>query len=1039
MILQIGHLEACAGLAAIIKAVCILESGIIPPSINFEKGNPKIKFDEWNLKVQTELTAWPTQSLRRISTNSFGYGGTNSHAILDDALHYLENRGIQGNHYTKTSNRLNGVYTNGEHTNGTRVIAKPSFDSVLRRHGSRLFVISAQDKAGLKRVKSTLSEFLKKKDGEIKHRSREEEKFLADLAHSLCIRRSLLHWKTYAIASSLKDLCQTLIDDQSTALVSRSSRSPKIGFIFTGQGAQWARMGAELIEYKVFRESVQAADRYLREHLNCTWSIVEELQKSKETSRLHLAVCSQTLCTVLQVALVELLRTWNISPVAVAGHSAGEMAAAYCLGAIRREDAWKVAYWRGVLSSGLKNIAPEISGAMMAVGLSPKAAKLWISKTTKGEVMVACVNAPTSVTLSGDKSGIDELADLLKEAGIFARKLQVDTAYHSPHMQILASDCLKAIADIKTLTASGTCSLHSSVTGFKIEPSELGPAYWVRNMTSPVQFASAVHDLLRPMKNGCRSIENAVDVLIEIGPHCALQGPTTQTLKANGITNIPYMSALVRNQDAINSTLNLVGALTAQGFSVDISNANNDGENPSYTPKPLVDLPIYPWNHSQKYWIESRIGKEYRLREHPRLSLLGAPVSSMTAGESTWRGFLRLSEEPWVADHRIHESILYPAAGFLAMAMEGAVQITDKARKIASFRLRDIQFIAAAVVTEQSDLEFTLQLRPHITGTRGNTSTWLEFIVSSSGDGANLQKNCSGLLIIDYEPESSFPIIQEKDMEDAQSKAKYNDAAMQCDIIVNSDKFYADLKAIGLNYGPTFANLAMIRRRDGQACGVVEIPNIPTTVTDKHHGRPHIIHPGTLDAIFHLAFAALGGQKQPKSAMVPKSIDEVIVSTNISYESGSRLTGYSNSEKRGYTELRADIMMLDEHKNAPVIRISGFCCNEIGGGNTGQIEAKKICSKLTWRPAMELISLNEQRSIIENLGKIKMTNAVELVIEQENISASKYFTDASSLGDKASLQTIFLETQSVNAILSKLTEVCSEKCCILPQFSQLLE
>jgi acyl transferase domain-containing protein len=1031
-------LEACAGLAAIIKAVCILESGIIPPTIHFKKGNPKIKFDEWNLKVPTELTPWPTQGLRRISTNSFGYGGTNCHAILDDASHYLQNRGIRGNYYRKTSIQSNGAgtdrcHTNGTHTNGSDANGASKLNGLLDCHRSRVFLISAQDKEGLKRVKSTLADFLDRKNAEIRQSSKEEEIFLADLAHSLNTRRSLLCWKTYGIASSLKDLRQTLRDDHSTALVSRSSRSPRIGFIFTGQGAQWARMGAELIEYKIFRESVEAADTYLRDHLECKWSIAEEFQKTKSTSRLHLAVCSQTLCTVLQVALVELLKTWNISPVAVAGHSAGEMAAAYCAGAIGREDAWKIAYWRGVLSSGLKDIAPNIRGAMMAVGLTPKAAKLWISKTTKGEVIVACVNAPTSVTLSGDAAGIDELAELLKEADVFARKLQVDTAYHSPHMQILASDCSEAIADIKTLIPSGTCSMHSSVTEFGIEPSELGPAYWVRNMTSPVQFAPAINDLLRPMNNkGIRALENAVDVLIEIGPHCALQGPVTQTLKASGITNIPYMSALVRNQDAISSALNLVGALVAQGFPVDIPCANNDVGITSYTPKPLVDLPVYSWNHSQTYWTESRIGKEYRLRKYPCLSLLGAPAPSMVAEEATWRGFIRLSEEPWVADHKIQGSILYPAAGFLAMAMEAAAQIADKSRAIAYFRLRDVQFIAAAVATEQSDLEFTLQLRPHVTGTRGKASTWLEFVVSSSGDGVNLQKNCSGLLIIDYKSRGNSHLQRENDTEDAESKFQYLNATLHCGTIVDTGRFYTDLKAIGLIYGPAFANLDEIRNRDGQACGVVEIPDVPIVATEKLADKPHIIHPGTLDAIFHLAFAAVGGKHQLQSAMVPKSIDEVIVSANISHKAGTRLVGFSNAAKHGFTDLQADITMLDEHENSPVIQISGFCCSEIGSGNTGRSESKKICSKLTWAPVMDFLSVEEQKAVIENLGAIDLNDTLKHAIEQEEISALRH---SNSSKDEVSLQAIFLETKSVIAILSKLSEVCCTKCCTLSQIS----
>jgi acyl transferase domain-containing protein len=1007
-------LEACAGLAAIIKTVYILESGLIPPTIHFKKGNPEIKFDEWNLEVPTKLTPWPTEGLRRISTNSFGYGGTNCHAILDDTSHYLQDRGIYGRSDKVHVNRAHNKGTYNNFTNASEVHANEDskLNGPVKQHGPRVFLLSAQDKDGLKRIKKSIADFLDEMSERIKHNSIEEENFLTDLAHTLNARRSLLCWKTYGIATSLKGLCQTWRDDQSTALVSRSSRSVRIGFIFTGQGAQWARMGAELIRYTVFRESVEAADSYIRTHLKCTWSIVEELQKTKTTSRLHLAVCSQTLCTVLQVALVELLRTWNISPVAVAGHSAGEMAAAYCIGAIRREDAWKVAYWRGVLSSGLKTIAPDISGAMMAVGLTPDAAKLLISKTTKGRVIVACVNAPTSVTLSGDAAAIDELAELLKDSGVFARKLQVDTAYHSHHMQILASDCLDAIADIKTLKPSTTRNMHSCVTGFGVEPSELGPSYWVKNMTSPVYFAPAVHDLLRPMdRKGVRATQNAVDVLVEIGPHCALQGPTTQTLKANGITNIPYMSALVRNQDAITSMLNLVGSLVAQGFPIELSRANNDDRNSSYTPKPLTNLPKYNWNHTQKYWTESRIGKEYRLRKKPHLSLLGAPAPSIVAGESIWRGFVRLSEEPWVADHKIHGAILYPAAGFLAMAIEAAVQNAKNSRDVAAFRLRDVQFIAAAVATEESDLEFTLQLRPHITGTRTANSIWLEFVISSSGDGTNLQKNCSGLMILEYESENSQS-KSEQAAEAAKAHRQYQQAESHCGIVVNTAKFYADMSTIGLIYGPSFANLTQIRGQKGQACGMVEVPNVSALAPKEFRSTPHVIHPGTLDAIFHLAFAALG-ERQLRSAMVPKSIDEVIISANISSQAGTQLAGFANAEKHGFKDMQADITIFENHRTEPVVQISGLCCSEVGGGNSGQSEAKKICSRLTWQPAIEFLSLEQQETVIETH---KVTD----------LAPRRHFN---SLAEEIPIpdHTVFIKTQSLVAIRIKLIKVALHK------------
>ena len=643
---NIGHLEACAGLAGVFKSVLILECGLIPSTIHYKKGNPRIKFKEWGLEVPITLTPWPTSGLRRISVNSFGYGGTNAHVILDDAYHYLQSHGVQAMHYTevprrdglmsrssinshpsspvktrfsghdnrishsvpdriaistpngttqnftndKSKSSMNG-YANGDvkpYTNGyVNGDERPpnNLNDKDPEVMHRLFLFSPQDKEGLKRTKQALANHLLKKLGDENLNS---QAYLADLSFTLS-RRSTLQWRTSITASSIQQLWENLRDDENVS-ITRAHGHPRIGFVFTGQGAQWPKMGIELMVYPVFRESIQAADEYLRAACSCSWSVEGELMKGKSSSRLHLAEFSQTLCTVLQLAIVDLLRTWKIAPVAVAGHSSGEIAAAYCLGALTREDAWRAAHYRGVVSTALKNIAPDISGSMMAVGRSPKQAQMLISQAKKGEIVIACINSPSSVTLSGDTAGIDEMAAKFAKMEVFARKLKVDTAYHSQHMQIVAQDYFEYIGDIKTRSQTGECRMHSSVTGRQIQPDELGAANWVRNLTSPVQFAAAIHDMVRPMQdNGKRLEENAVDLLSESGSHCALQGPATQTLKSYGIKDMPYETVLKRDYDGLQSALDLAGAVSARGGQLDLLAVNNESGKGNI--KLLVDLP----------------------------------------------------------------------------------------------------------------------------------------------------------------------------------------------------------------------------------------------------------------------------------------------------------------------------------------------------------------------------------------------------------------------------------------------------------------
>lgn len=237
----------------------------------------------------------------------------------------------------------------------------------------------------LERVESTSPEYTKE----------EENVFLDRMSFSLGHRRSRLEWKTYVTASSMIELKEVLSGSMLSPV--RSTAQPRIAFVFTGQGVQWGRMGIDLLQYPVYYSCVAAAEAYLREELGCEWSVMEELQRWEESSFIQFARFSQPLCTILQVALVDLFHSWDVKPEAVVGHSSGEIGAAYCYGAISREHAWKISYWRGKLCSGLRSEVPELKGAMMAVGLSAEAAQQYIPKLRKGKVVVACVNSPSSV------------------------------------------------------------------------------------------------------------------------------------------------------------------------------------------------------------------------------------------------------------------------------------------------------------------------------------------------------------------------------------------------------------------------------------------------------------------------------------------------------------------------------------------------------------------------------------------------------------------------------------------------------------------
>lgn len=263
---NIGHLEGASGLAGLIKSILVLENGIIPPNIWFERVNPKIPVGEWGIDFPLQNTAWPTTGLRRASVNSFGFGGSNAHAVLDDAYHYLQARGLKGRHVTQTESSVRPTIDAHQHITSARVngvkheLSKKTNPACL----PKVLVWSASDENGLQRLASVYEAHLSKI-------TTVHEGYLDDLAYTLSEKRSRLIWKSYAIASSLEKAKFSL--KQGLPGPSRSLKEPQLCFIFTGQGAQWFGMGRELLRYPIFQESLENAGIYFQT-LGCRWYLM---------------------------------------------------------------------------------------------------------------------------------------------------------------------------------------------------------------------------------------------------------------------------------------------------------------------------------------------------------------------------------------------------------------------------------------------------------------------------------------------------------------------------------------------------------------------------------------------------------------------------------------------------------------------------------------------------------------------------------------------------------------------------------------------
>ena len=397
-----------------------------------------------------------------------------------------------------------------------------------------------------------------------------------------------------------------------------SSSSPRIGFVFTGQGAQWSQMGKGLIEiFPVAKQMIQYLDNVLRDLPDPpTWSLIEELTQGRSASHLRAPEFSQPLCTAVQLGIVAVLEDWGCRPHGVVGHSSGEIAAAVTAGHLTHECAIKTAYFRGKAAVNFQN---DQKMGMLAVGLGRDDILTYIQ--SHEEVQIACVNSPKSLTLSGPLAQLESMMAKLRHHGHFARILQVNLAYHSGFMLPIA-DHYKDLLDVcfsppPINTTNTDVTVYSSVLGKRMDR-VFDSTYWHDNMVSPVLFEDALVGM----------IKDGIDILIEIGPSGSLKGPISQVKSSLGpqARNIEYCTALERGPHAVNAIFDVAGRIFVLGGSIDTTKVNDYGENSSNMPLVIVDLPNYEWNHSTKYWHESDASKDWRFRKFPKHDLLGSKI-----------------------------------------------------------------------------------------------------------------------------------------------------------------------------------------------------------------------------------------------------------------------------------------------------------------------------------------------------------------------------------------------------------------------------
>lgn len=890
--------------------------------------------------------------------NSFGFGGTNAHALLTESCgtgsHCSEPKNL-----SRADNRMEKDVLLSENVAQS---LKPSQDIV------QLFVLTAKSKESLQEQIHKLALWVSA--------SVDTASNLCDLAFTLGMRRSHFPWRYNAVTTNKDELVATL--HASTHQGIKSFRETCLTYVFTGQGAQWYAMGRRLIEISaVFERSLAASDRILHE-LGASWSLIEEMQREKNISRINVSEIAMPSSTSLQIALVDLLDSLGCKPTSVIGYSSGEIAAAYCVGALSHENALKVSYQRSVLSALSEKLVGS-RGRMIAVALGEDEVAQHLKRLKCGVVSVACINSPCSTTVSGDEPAILELKQLLDEAKVFNRILQVDTAYHSHHMRKVSEHYLKSLDDIHTYSAHSSIKFVSSVTA-QLKTTGFGPAYWDRNLTSTVRYLHAVETYCGLEGTGPDTHSKTFHLFLEVGPHSALSVPTQQTLSQPKYKHLKhaYLSTLIRGSDAHISLLKCLGKLFEYGYKIDIG-AINSIMTLTMKPQVLQTLPPYPWNHSTRFWQESRISREHRFRQHPYHDLLGVRIVESSSLEPIWRIIISAESHPWLRDHVVDNFTVFPGAGFLCMAVEAMRQVSRdylQAENLAyrQFHLREVRFLRSLILPQSPDrIEVQLSLRTSLIprSSKHNLSAesmWQEFRISATSEKKSWQEYCTGLIAISPCDRSACTDRRIKPCAGLDGTANNHDwTTLE---VLSHEDLYSKLLSCGNVYGPTFARINALNVYKSSTFASLSAPDI-VEITPGKMIQPHIIHPTVLDAIMHSSIPLLS-RNGIKGSVMPVSVAEVTICMDMPSNPGVQMTAQSKvsslTPRSGEVDITVASSEPDSAENV-VIQFSRMELRGLGETTTGikDNHTRDMSYRMHWKPDVDFLAANSFASEVASL------------------------------------------------------------------------
>lgn len=775
---NIGHMEAGAGVAGVIKAVLCLANKQVPPNLHFREANPAIDFDTLNLRVPVRNEVLDDSKGPLFAcVNSFGYGGANAHVVLEQAPR-VEKRS-EGAPLTSTS----------------------------------LFPLSAKSEEALRQKAADL--LVRLDEGEVR---------LDDLGYTLGAGRAHHEHRLAlgaACAEELREALSAFVENKDHEAVLYGKRGAdaergEVVFVYTGMGSQWWGMGRELYEKEpVFARAIEQCQEAFEAY--SSWSLVElfggagdfkGMGEPGPGSPMGEPRYAQPANLAIQVGLTAVWRARGLVAAAIVGHSVGEIAAAWAAGALSLEEAFRLSYHRSELQQGVLN-----QGTMLAVGSGYEAVAHLIEPHAD-HVQVAAYNSPESITLAGTAKALRAIAEELEDEAIFARMLQVDVAYHSAQMEGIEQEFRKLLGDIQA--QAPTTPLYSTVTGRRIEGACHDVNYWWMNARQSVHFDEAIAGLLEEGHGG----------FVEVGPHPVLGVSIRQVAKAKE-REVQTFFSLRRGQPEGQVLERSLGELYIAGVSIAWDQAFAGGS--------LMSLPSYPWQR-EHLWHESQESRRDRLgtHEHPLLH------TRISASVATWETELRGVYFPYLADHVVAGSVVFPGAGYVAGAL-GMAKALGRPTRLEKIRFVRMLSCDGATTIRLSLDEGTGRVSI-VSGERDNPLSWLE----------HARGEC---------PETGLgPKSEGVDVKGLREGA----AALDVEAL------YAELEGRGLVYGPTFRPIVAAWRTEEGVLLRLEARGLSSEDVEAH-----LFHPALLDGAFQGIIAAVEGKGGPTQTVVPVTIRDV--------------------------------------------------------------------------------------------------------------------------------------------------------------------